>query len=355
MIVFAYLFITVCAIVLNYIRLKVVFNHSKDNAGSQEFLVAGTVFSSYPLALLTQIIFLLRRSALLAFFADWRRQLADIDDRKSMKGLEKKIYLIYCIYFGYTFLNFGALSVTVLYNQPDMDNWASKKAYGQYARPVEFFLLGSSLIVNIFSIIIDIVPTFVYYQAGLAIKVLVDRWESILLLKDPSKVQRIVSIFNTIANLVTRADYLFGPIIVLNHGIMFFFICTYTSSILKPPLPKEPESIGIQNFLICNLIFLLARLIWSIVFKFKLYGSSERLKAVVLSSYSESSSTTAEYQKSSSSHLSGDKSVKKFAFLLSSKFVVACPCGLYYITPSIFLTMLSLLATYTIILFQSQC
>jgi len=350
--VFSSLFVSISAMTLYSIRLGVIFSKLSD--GNQEILVEATLFSNVPLVFFTQVFFLLRRSALLAFFADWRQQLIDIDcEKRNMPAvLEKKIILIYCIYFSFSLLSFLAIGIMVLNDREIMNHLASVIAFGPYAYYVYFILFCSSFIVSVFCSLIDIVPSFLYYRAGVAVQVLVDQWKSSLLQKDSAKFQKIVLLYNSIGSLATRADYLFGPLIVLNHGIMFFFICTLTSTILKPSLWARSDSL--RYLLLANLVFFLARLIWPIMFMSKLHGSSERLKAAVLSSFSRTIAENQPNKKSSTEDITTNKSIKKFAFLLVNKSLLACPSELYCITPSIFLTMLSLLATYTIIILQSK-
>jgi len=53
-----------------------------------------------------------------------------------------------------------------------------------------------------------------------------------------------------------------------------------------------------------------------------------------------------------SSDKEGRRIIKAFANRLQSAGMIACPAGLYHITPSILLTLLSLIVTYTILLLQ---
>lgn len=188
-------------------------------------------------------------------------------------------------------------------------------------------------LVSIFFPLIDIVPSFVYYRAGVAVQVLVDRWESNQFERDSEKVQRIASLYDSIGNLVTRADYIFGLLIVLNHGFTFLFICILTSSLLKPMMSHK-------NMLLGYLVFFLVRLVWPIVFQSSLHSSSERLKAIVLSSSLQSSSKMGKNHHnnmpSTTAIANADESVKTFLFFLVNRTLTACPCGLYNIIPTIF-------------------
>ena len=188
---------------------------------------------------------------------DWRQKLLNIDDGK---GLERKIIVIYCIYFINSVATIGVLFFSVLENLQTMDDWATVIAYGPYVTFVGYILCGTLVLLSIFCSVIDIVPALVYYRAGVVVQVLVDRWESTLLEMELVKIQRIISLYNSIEGLVKRADYLFGPIIVLNHGITFVITCTLTSTILKPSL--WTESSAVSNYILLGmLMFFLARLI----------------------------------------------------------------------------------------------
>lgn len=122
------------------IRLAVVFSNL--DSGNKDFLVGLVMSSSIPLVFLTQMIFLFRRSTFLTFFCDLRQKLLNIDDGK---GLERKIIVIYCIYFGNSVATIGVLFFSVLENLQTMDDWATVIAYGPYVTFVTYILCGTVL------------------------------------------------------------------------------------------------------------------------------------------------------------------------------------------------------------------
>ena len=157
----------------------------------------------------------------------------------------------------------------------------------------------------------------------------------------------IASRFEALAVMVGRTDKLFGAIVILFQGYLFTFICGLVYLLLKIIMNdriKEFQS-ATGVILFCIIIFQPIRLLLSISLMSKLNGSS-----------SELTSATALFfnKRLHCSDKEEQKVVRHFLNRLNQVKLTACPCGFYKIKPHIYLTMLSLIVTYTVILLQSN-
>jgi len=208
----------------------------------------------------------------------------------------------------------------------------------------------SAFLYAVFFPLIDIVPIFVYYHASKIIEALT--WEVIELTDDTSVskskiVFDIWSRFEALCKMVVRADRLFGAVIILCHGILFFNICCNVFFLLN--MFKNPDTFEVTNetflLFLTSFILCLLRLLVSVCIISSLYRHSCDIVTTV---------GHFSHQRDYFSDNEERRVTASFISQLRSNHLAAYPCCLYKIKPSIFLTLFSSIVTYTIILMQTN-
>ncbi len=118
--------------------------------------------------------------------------------------------------------------------------------------------------------------------------------------------QRISHLYDSIVNLVYRADHFLGPTVVLNQGITFVAVCATVSFLVNDTYtikdaniitnvnasyndnPNPVASKPYNNSMIVYLVVFIFRLVWPILFMSKLNTSASRLRSIVISFQSKS-------------------------------------------------------------------
>jgi len=105
----------------------------------------------------------------------------------------------------------------------------------------------SVMFAAVFVPLADLVPSFVYSHAATAIHALADATQQneSISMKGPkedrqepppakieSNLHRIFFLYEQVRAMVKRADDLFGPIVIFNHGLTFFMIVTFGFSLI---------------------------------------------------------------------------------------------------------------------------
>ncbi len=159
------------------------------------------------------------------------------------------------------------------------------------------------------------------------------------------KVYNLRSRFETLTHMVERADRIFGAIIVICHGILFFCICATVYIILYTISNQSDGDFNSLPLYLTCLFQYPSRLLFSVCFMSKLNGSSAKFRSAVayLSHRLERSSDKEER-----------RIVRSFYGRLKDTKLAACPSGFYKVKPSVLLTLLSLVVSYTIILLQTN-
>lgn len=310
-------------------------------------------WSNFPLIFLAWATYLLQRTKLLAFFRDWNRlEKQHIIDNESIKRFCIIVYGLYFILGGIFSINFMifyiALSMEAKYEMITLS----------YPEIRNSFLSGFRhlIIINIFTSVtflclVDIVPILVYYHASKVIQTLEWEFKSIpqaaSVLPSFNKelaIHRIWSDFEHLRVMVSRANGLFGPTVMLNHGVAFFIICGSLFLTLNS-LKKWENTDTILPILLACLVFFPSRLLFSILLMSKVSGSSDHLLSTV-ALYSTSKWLSMEKKER--------KTVHGFLNRIQHVKLAACPSGFYRITHSILLTLLSLIVSYTVIFIQSN-
>jgi len=222
-----------------------------------------------------------------------------------------------------------------------------------YTEFIHYLPLLMVLFLSVFVSLIDIVPVLVYYHGSKILKDmecdlvrLVEEEEDPMFIRtDKSSLffHQMGSRFENLRMMLDKADSLFGPLVIANHGVTFFVICSSIFSLLN--MVKNPKDAQGFEFLLVNLVVFPFRLLFSI-----------GLMSSVHSAASELLSSLACYwaQKWYSLGKEESRSLNSLVDRLQHVKLAASPSGYYNIKPSILLTMLSLIVTYTIVLLQSK-
>ena len=149
--------------------------------------------------------------------------------------------------------------------------------------------------------------------------------------------------FEALTVLVGRADNVFGPLVIICQGYLFSNICICVYLILQ--VIDKIQDMSFLFFLIYLISTPLIRLLFSLSFTTKLYVSSCGLSSTVALRFNKSLNYTDKEER---------KVLQYFLNRLNQIKLSAHPSSFYKIKPSIYLTKLSLIVTYTIILLQSN-
>lgn len=305
------------------------------------------------LAIVTQLMFLFQQNSLLKIF----KQLKDFElsPAISIKPMSKRFfYCIHLVYFFMTLLPFSMFGYTI-YTKFHMISSTEgvqreqfdpiRILFGYHAQIARWMQWLSFLLTSVFGAMADFIPAFVYLHLAELINYLSCRWrrsqKTICVRSEARKLESEIRFmsdcYDFISTAVSHVDSLFGLIIVLNCGFNFILTCILTSLTLK-----DPKRLLLH---LPNLSFYFLRIVWPIILTSKVYTEAGRLRNAVLSSHTKLSSTLLPSER---------RCLKTFLMQLQDKQLAACPLNLYNITPSILLTMLSLVVTYTVILMQSN-
>ena len=220
--------------------------------------------------------------------------------------------------------------------------------------------LLSTILMIIFVPIVDLVPAFVYSHSATLISLLCDEIkemkENAMRLGDPTtsasrlmidvteknrpnEMEKIWSKYEAVRELVKRADSIFGPLIISNHGLTFFMICALVFSLFSNTNLQQQ----INNFVL--LFTFIVRLIMSVQLTIRLPSSGYSLCTALVSlelstSYWNQMVKRERYM------------VQAFRSRIEHDRITATPSGLYEIKASLYLTFISLIITYTIVLVQ---
>lgn len=334
-----------------------------------------------PVVSLTWFLFLFRRRQLLAFFQDWAK-LEQVTPRWSIdhSGIKRtsrwtngfylaiNIYaLIVTIYFIVTRENLSDFPPILIISSRFPQLFQSLGFSTVYRIALVFFNFHFST----FSALVDIVPTMVYYHIAKNIEAIDSEMKQHMLNKNPGQniavyddakgmarigIHLIWSRFDDVKEMISRADQLFGPIIILNHGVSFFNLCCYVYYLLNWVKIQQKGDAASEKTLLLSweqifaaVPLLFIRLFLSIFLISKVVSKSNSLTATVARlSVTRSSSEVNDVNKEER------RIIKVFLIQLqSSNGLVACPSSLYTIKLSILPTLISLIVTYSIILLQA--
>ena len=329
-------------------------------------------FTPLVLAILTYFHYLRRRREFLIFFEDWNCLEKEFTNSNMSCVVcnSKRIHTF--MYAAYIVMTIGSL-VSVgfeIRNNPEAPYLIS--TYPSIRGAFSLFVIGSIHLLAIFLVwtllsLSDFVPSFVHYHAALAvswlenngkvdfaecfsttrsypIKPLKGAFETT---RDLASSIRIMWIrFESINEMINRANYLFGCFMVYVQGGAIFMITTLLYSVLfnlEDALNLRFTS-GIVVYVL-NLIVVLFRFTSCVLISSQLYRSvgkfSNSLNYLLSQYWDRMSKEERHLLRSFISRLQGDH-------------LVASPLELYNITPTMLLTIFGLVVSYVIVLLQSK-
>jgi len=302
--------------------------------------------------LFTCFYFAIYRAEIRAFFFHWSR----IEEQYTLKGVDAgKIkragILVSVLYYTYNILFWLYTSCLNVFGDGGVKEDLLANYYPHlvqnesYLIWLRFQTIFSDFLFLIFCPLVDKVPALVYYHSakiveGFKFEVLCE------LAHEGSKsgiIYNLWSRFEALKVMVQRADRIFGPLVILCQGFLFFNICGFVYIYLEMAMKNMIQ--GLPIYFWFYLISPLLRLLFTVCFTIQLECSS-----------SELSSTVALYFNKRLHCFDDEERQMTLYFLnrLNQIKLAACPSGFYRIKPSIFLTMLSLILTYTILLLQTN-
>lgn len=310
-------------------------------------------FGEKPMILFVWFYFLVYRTNIKAFLSDWCRMEEEYIKGIDSARIKRTCTIVYVLYYTYGLLQL-CFVVFAAFTAPDIREDALSNYYLKnllLSTPYMIFarahMCFGSVVHTVFYSLMDIVPTLVYYHASKFVEALT--WEVRELHNGGSSssnvsknVYNLSSRLETLIVMLRRADQLFGGIVILSQGTLFFLICCTVYSLFVLPSVND---MGILPKILECLILYPPRLLFTVSFMCKLHGSSDDLISEV-AHFAHKREYIADKEER--------RIVGAFLSRLKQAKLSAHPARFYKMKPSVLLTLLSLIVTYTIILMQTN-
>lgn len=346
-----HLLITIYGMACDLVRLK---NDMNDTV--LHIVTEAMDFIIQPIILFIWAYFMLHRKSMMVFFDAWAKQqiqLQNSSQQNEIKWVTIGVYLIYgsfattifCLFMYYAFTT--PLSphwdITVSY-YPSLSDDIYYCTLNRLIRILQGFHFC------VFFLLMDIVPIMVYYLSS---KIIQSIEIEIIIMENCKSSNNNLSDyleplslrFEAIRSLVHRTDHLFGCFVVLSQGVSFFNICSSVYSLLNCVRGSCPQYSGAILALLITFFNYLVRMTLTVLLIAKVRKSSGSLLSAV---------NCLSVRRCRLSNKEERRVLKTFLGSLQHEGLAACPSGLYKITSSVLLSLLSLVMSYTIILLQTN-
>ena len=342
-----------------FVQLLIAF---RDMNSVNSITMAIVWFSFIPIAIHSQIFFIFWRRRILDFF----QKFNNTEDKLAIHLPSQLNRLIgarramYGIFFFLTFCTLSCVAGATLTYQNDPPFYTSN----HYLKSLfnSPFLISVSLLTDFlagfFVAMHEVVPTLVYYHSGLALFAIDKKLKSIFLITVIMPVRNLVSTndildiwsnYNQVRDLISKADQLFGPIVVVNIGYKVLIACTSAYSALYYLFNKNDgypvdDTSRVASFLSITFIVFILQLSTNVILSSNIQRASENLNMVTGDVYNR-------YWK-----LMEPETREVFRAFRSEleNAMVAHPLNLFHITPSLLLNIMGLVVTYVIVLLQTK-
>jgi len=162
---------------------------------------------------------------------------------------------------------------------------ARNVVYGPLKRLVMVALEFNTIV---FFLLLDVVPILVYYHSKKQIEAIAMDIKMMDKFEENNHISKSLdflwSRYEILRKLLQRADKIFGPLILVSHGLAFFIICTSVYSVLnfiKNPETMPPEFPNVKLFIFLFLMIQLIRIAISLYFISGVEHSSKSLLSSV--------------------------------------------------------------------------
>ncbi|KAI9563147.1 hypothetical protein GHT06_010605 [Daphnia sinensis] len=328
--------------------------------------------------------FLRHRREFLGFFKGWRRvemEITKLNPDCIMCKSRRMHVVMYAIHGGLAIA--GLISIGIdIFNRPDEPYLISHYKSVRDLVPlllICFVHLAAICLTLILLTLSDLVTSFTYYHAGLAVDCLErdarivfarcfntedrlfitsldDNNQPENVCKDLPKscssaeirvsLQLIWARFDNVDQLINQANSLFGKFLVCSQGVSLFMITALLYSVfyyLGDAL--RLRSTGLILPYVMNFLSLGFRFISSMLISAQLHRSVGKFRMSLNYLLSQHWNQMSKQDRDL---------LRSFLSRLYTDSLVACPLGLYNITPSILLSIIGLVVSYVIVLLQSK-
>ncbi len=295
--------------------------------------------------------------------------------KKRFDRVEKKRRSCYSTIFGSNLFTFIGITF-MTFQSPDFTVFltASDTLCTIFPIPLlQAYQVSVFLLVVLYQILTDLIPSFIYYHAGTAMLAIHDEihhMKAVLMQKvikqdfhpssrtdneitvdekreKPLGAQhhiflQIWSKYNLLRQLVKKVDRLFGWMSLLDYGVKFFMICLMSYTILHNYRYSPLIDIIIAFFIMLGYLM---RLFCCVALKSELHQSREKLISLMAAYLNTHWLDMSKEERQVFSAFQGQVNRDQLA---------ASPKGIFVVNPGLLLTMLSLIVSYLIVLLQSN-
>ena len=326
-----------------------------------------------------------QRKEFLDFFKDWRQLEMGIAhlNLNCIMCKSKKLHLM--MYAIYVFIALAAASSVGfdMFNKPELSYLIS--TYPSVRQMIPLIVIGAVQMVSIILILImtclgDFIPSFTYYHAALAVsclendvKALFDKHKDAdgfcfrsltdklnadpLMKKSPSiesliiceldiPIRRVWTRYENVGKMVSRADSLFGSFLIYGQVVAVFSTTILVYSVLYnlgDALRLRTVGQILSNiFILIGIVF---RFSSSVIISSQLHRSVSKFRAALNYLMSKHWNRISKEDRDL---------LRSFMWSIQSDPLVASPLGVYKVTPSVLLSVFSVVVSYVIVLLQSK-
>lgn len=355
-------------LILMMIFQSITFIGTLQNMASINLMAMSLIwFSSIPIAMHTLFFFIFRRKKLLGFFQRFQKMEEKCiflpSQFNRIKIARRTIYSILltssiCVMIGIFVVHFNFPDEPYFYTSNETLKDMCSSPFLLFLSLLTYFIMSCLLLM------VEIVPPLIYYHSGMVLFAIGQELKYRLLCtrqtqkesasvicpertENYSLILSIWSKYDEARKIVTKANRLFGFLLINNIGTKFSVVCTVSYSTLYYLFQNKNLSTytnRITLILAANLTVYILRISTTVIFSSYLLRAAENLKI-------ETSSILRRGWRFMEPE--AREAMKAFR-TEQERELVACPLNLFRITPSLMLTMAGFIVSYVIVLLQTK-